>query len=135
MEYGGTNIASLWYAPVKGTSSRMDVGRSTIVFDRMREAIRLLDSNPEDHDSSMHLGETDSESILRGTYLRDALLRSFKPQALSEPEPEGDERPPIQEALPITRSILTDDMRIQSWAKRYSVPSPIVMEGDPVLRD
>ena len=93
MEYGGTNIASLWYAPVKGTSSRMDVGRSTIVFDRMREAIRLLDSNPEDHDSSMHLGETDSESILRGTYLRDVLLRSFKPQALSEPEPEGDERP------------------------------------------
>lgn len=84
----------------------------------------------------------DREYILQGTYLRDILLRTFGDE-------EGvDEHDALQEADDVSyvmRSDLDhsptegaegafkDDMRIQSWAKRYSKENPVVIEGDPVI--
>lgn len=84
----------------------------------------------------------DREYILQGTYLRDILLRTFGD------EDHVDEHDALQEAddvSHVTRSVLDhspteaadgafkDDMRIQSWAKRYSKENPVVIEGDPVI--
>jgi hypothetical protein len=86
----------------------------------------------------------ESELVLLGTHLRDVILRSFS----SSDDPHGpkhfqaadDASYAGHEALDHSwkigdehGGIFKDDMRIQSWAKRYSRVKPIRVEGDPEL--
>ncbi|EJU00563.1 P-loop containing nucleoside triphosphate hydrolase protein [Dacryopinax primogenitus] len=142
---------------------RLDFGSNNINFARMRAAIEALAHNPAEHEFAAQGG--DSEYILRGTFVRDALLRSFKPLAGMETpraveteisgrpvperlaesamaelpaEPRAGEVHPILSAFdPLPNrppsGAFTHDQLIQSWARRYRRPNPIVVEGDPVL--
>ncbi|KAH8114864.1 P-loop containing nucleoside triphosphate hydrolase protein [Phellopilus nigrolimitatus] len=104
---------------------RLDLGHSNAVFERMREAIARLQCNPgyiERYPDNIP-GKT--EIILRGTHLRDVLLKSFaskKNSALDQ-----------QHACRLRPGAFSEDMRIQSWTQRYRRPNPVVVEGDPVL--
>ena len=122
----------------------MDVGRSSIVFDRMRAAVTQLNYSAEDQDSTMSLGESDRENVLQGTYLRDVVLRSFKShtppsEAEMDTEIEASQTEPQADSgsedtpFPSLDGIFEDDFRIHSWATRFSRPDPIAVEGDPVL--
>ncbi|TRM69680.1 P-loop containing nucleoside triphosphate hydrolase protein, partial [Schizophyllum amplum] len=131
---------------------RLDLGRSNIVYERTKTAISQLRQDPLQI-QNMDAGRK-KEYITQGTYLRDVLLQSFKPVQ------SGDESAEIDPATvsansrelhapdshyPVTvldhesrtrhdnRGIFKDDMRIQSWADRYSRPNPIAAEGDPEL--
>uniref|UniRef100_A0A0W0FZN0 P-loop containing nucleoside triphosphate hydrolase protein n=1 Tax=Moniliophthora roreri TaxID=221103 RepID=A0A0W0FZN0_MONRR len=97
------------------------------------------------------------EHILNGTYLRDVLLRSFMPS--DHPHPHRPLQSPDDEAY-VDQSVIDHDyhhdsldtdtelpapplsdhsgifkqnMLVHSWAKRYSKPNPVVVEGDPPL--
>ncbi|KZO91754.1 P-loop containing nucleoside triphosphate hydrolase protein [Calocera viscosa TUFC12733] len=145
---------------------RLDFGTNDVTFRRMRAAIDALNQDPAEHEFAEMDG---SEYMLRGTLLRDALLRSFKPvpeaQASSmEPPPDLTERdgsempvPPVPaeadapEAFPLLAEphppgeinnteperkptgAFASDQLIQSWARRYRRPNPVVVEGDPKL--
>ncbi len=95
-------------------------------------ALQEDNSNPE------------SQLVLLGTHLRDVILRSFSPSDdAHEPkhfQAADDASYAAHDALDhswkITGEhggIFKDDMRIQSWAKRYSRVNPIRAEGDPEL--
>lgn len=124
---------------------RLDVGRSNIVYERMRTAIANLHQDPQMQEEADVL--TDRQLILQGTQLRDVLLRTFDPSA-ADPhahitlQPADEVAYPPHEALEHpgkSTSELSDmgafrnDMRIQSWATRYAEIDPVVVEGDPVL--
>jgi hypothetical protein len=78
--------------------------------------------------------------------LRDILLRSSQPDETKN-EPEEDAFQPesafvadegaLQVEEPASAADMSgafkDDQRIHSWARRYSQPDPIVMDGDPPL--
>jgi hypothetical protein len=109
----------------------------------MRDAINSLSANPVDQEyQSDGLRQ---QVILQGTYLRNILLRSFSPECQ-----RGHDHVALQApddvAYPATDSLDHDarmpekgagafqgDMRIQSWARRYSRAHPVRVEGDPVL--
>ncbi|KAG5219491.1 P-loop containing nucleoside triphosphate hydrolase protein [Salix suchowensis] len=80
---------------------RLDVGRSNIIFERMRTAISHFKHDVRAQESIEPAA--DREYILQGTYLRDILLRTFG-------EEEGvDEHDALQEADDVsyvTRSVL-----------------------------
>lgn len=123
---------------------RLDVGRSNIVFDRMRTAIARFNHDPQALDNQdQALSSSDRQFILHGTHLRDVLLRSFSPET---PSLHGPLQPPDEVAyVPRGRlehdsreardhgGAFKEDMHIQSWARRYSRINPIVIDGDPVL--
>ena len=128
---------------------RLDVGRSGIVYDRMRKAISQLNYDPA-HAEAMEIHAKDRELILQGTYLRDILLRSFAPEDHEAEEDvddpfdyinymEEEELPPRVDGEDEPAAALTLDglfrldSHIQSWARRYSQPNPVVVEGDPLL--
>ncbi|KAI0799882.1 P-loop containing nucleoside triphosphate hydrolase protein [Irpex lacteus] len=130
---------------------RIDVGRSNIVFDRMSDAIKLMKCDPSKvEEAEAMLGKwegwdtKDRELILQGTYLRDVLLRGFKGRrAIIEDEYEDDlfyadeefdevEAQEQHSKLDLS-GLFKDDSRIASWARRYSEPDPVWVEGDPVL--
>lgn len=124
-------------------SWRLDVGRSNIIFERMRTAISHFNHDPlaiEHSDTSHMYGR---QLILQGTHLRDVLLRSFSPAVTSTHRPlqAADEVSYISHDTlehPSRQSGNHDgafkgDMRIQSWAKRYSEVNPVRVEGDPIL--
>lgn len=82
--------------------------------------------------------------MLHGTYLRHILLDSFSPTSESThstPLQRADEvEYPSHETLDhgskvlkVSRGAFKQDMRIMSWAKRYTRPNPVIVEGDPVL--
>lgn len=125
-------------------SFRLDLGQSNTVFERMRRAMshfnydpRLLERSAENTDAQ--------ELILRGTELRNVLLRSFVPHESSLDEPHHVQDP--EEPHYLDHNILEhpsrlsgngagafrDDCRIRSWAKRYQRRDPVVIEGDPIL--
>lgn len=125
-------------------ASRLDVGRSSIVFDRMRAAIGRLGCDVASQESSPEADASDREFILQGTYLRDVLLRSFRPpmSAAAEDTVDGEQTSSpsgpladydLRTSEPSPKGIFAADMRIQSWARRYSRKEPLVVEGDPVL--
>ncbi|KAG5650472.1 hypothetical protein H0H81_012135, partial [Sphagnurus paluster] len=121
---------------------RLDVGRSDIVFQRMREAIECLHHDPQVYEAA---SATEPQPFLLGTHLRDVLLRTFEPseephehigvQAADEvaylPHAELEHRGSTTDATQF--GAFKDDMRIQSWARRYAEPEPVVVEGDPIL--
>ncbi|KAI0270758.1 AAA domain-containing protein [Gloeopeniophorella convolvens] len=122
---------------------RLDLGQSNIVYERMSQAIGQLHQDPQtlEKDTS----SPGSELVLLGTHLRDVLLRSFSAA-------EGSHEPrlmqPVDDAsyaghdvldhpastLDVQGGMFKDDMRIQSWARRYSRADPVRVEGDPELR-
>ncbi|TFY81080.1 hypothetical protein EWM64_g2933 [Hericium alpestre] len=121
---------------------RLDVGRSNMIYERMKAAIDNLQMDPALQEA--YVSSPDREFVLQGTHLRDILLHSFSP-ALPEHH-----RTPVQDAQDpnyVPHEVLEhpsrikgrhegafkDDMLIQSWARRYGRPNPVVMEGDPVL--
>lgn len=104
-------------------SWRLDLGTSNVVYQRMRDAIRGLNSNPAEQENSGREGS----SIQKGTYLRDVLLRSFSP-GNSPDLPDG-----VQLPWTAHEGAFSQDQRIQSWAKRHSLPVPLRIEGDPDL--
>ena len=119
---------------------RLDVGRSNIIFDRMRTAISHFNHNP----LSLERSDPSSEHyIFQGTHLRDVLLRTFSPALSSTHAPlqAADDVNYISYETLEHRSresgdhngAFKDDMRVRSWAKRYSEVNPVRVEGDPVL--
>jgi hypothetical protein len=86
----------------------------------------------------------DGELVLLGTHMRDVFLRSFSQSGVYEPKPfqaADDTSYAAHETLdhPVqigaeNGGMFRDDMRIQSWARRYSRVNPVRVEGDPELR-
>jgi hypothetical protein len=119
---------------------RLDVGRSNIIFERMRTAILHFNHDPAVLEASQ---THDRQFVIQGTHLRDVLLRSFSPASTSlhQPLQAPDEVEYVShETLEHQRrddhepgGAFKDDMRIQSWAQRYARPDPIEMDGDPLL--
>jgi hypothetical protein len=117
---------------------RLDLGKTNIAFERMRAAITHLH-----HDPSIQAERP--ELILQGTYLRDILLKSFSSARTTEQGtatlqgPDDVHYPPHEKLDHGSRisgeheGIFRDDMRIRSWAKRYSMVNPLKIEGDPKL--
>lgn len=119
---------------------RLDVGRSNIIFERMRAAILHFNHDP----AVLEVGQTpDRQFVIQGTHLRDVFLRSFSPASTSLHQPL--QAP--NEVQYVSHDTLEhqsrderehggaykDDMRIQSWARRFAKTNPIEMDGDPAL--
>jgi len=121
-------------------SWRLDVGRSNIIFDRMRTAISHFNHNAS---SLEHPDPSIGHYIFQGTHLRDVLLRTFSPALSSTHAPlqAADDVDYIShETLEHSsrergdhNGAFKNDMRIRSWVKRYSEVNPVRVEGDPVL--
>ncbi|KAG6902936.1 hypothetical protein C0995_009328 [Termitomyces sp. Mi166 len=122
---------------------RLDVGHSSIIYERLREAVSHLHHDPGVYEEASHL---DPQPMLVGTHLRDVLLRTF--DSLEESSAHVGLQAPDEVAyLPHEKlehfwrgtpgsgqfGAFKDDMRIQSWARRYAEPNPVVIEGDPVI--
>jgi hypothetical protein len=108
----------------------------------MCHAVTQLHQDPRilEEDNSNPEGEL----ILLGTHMRDVILHSFSPSdGVYEPKPfqaADDPSYAAHETLdhpvqigPENGGIFRDDMRIQSWARRYSRVNPVRVEGDPEL--
>ena len=125
------------------SSWRLDVGRSNVIFRRMRTAISHFNHNPLSLEQSDVSSAFDRQLIFQGTHLRDVLLRSFSPAMTSA-------HAPLQAADDVSYishetlehasrdsgdhcGSFNDDMRIRSWARRYSEANPVRVEGDPLL--
>ena len=119
---------------------RLDVGRSNIVYERMRAAILHFNHDPAALEASQ---ASDRQFVIQGTHLRDVLLRSFSPASTSlhQPLQAPDECRYVSHGTLEHSSrdehehggAFKDDMRIQSWAQRYARLDPIEMDGDPVI--
>lgn len=120
----------------------MDLGQSSIAYERMCSAVTRLHRDPRilEEDNS----NPDIELVLLGTQLRDVILRSFSPSdGVYEPKPfqaADDASYSAHDALdhPVQigaehGGIFGGDMRIQSWARRHSRVKPVRVEGDPEL--
>lgn len=111
---------------------RLDVGQCNVVFDRMEEAIRQLRHDP-DAPISPQNKTSGPEAIIRGTYVRDILLRSFGHRAQLEGAFGSALNLARQEITFSLEGVFNEDARVVSWIRRYSHPNPVVVEGDPVL--
>ncbi|KAA1474060.1 P-loop containing nucleoside triphosphate hydrolase protein [Dentipellis sp. KUC8613] len=121
---------------------RLDIGLHNMVYERMRTAISQLNQDPAEQE--VYVTARNRQLILQGTHLRDVLLRSFSPalpahqhvpvQAADDPSYVAHEtlEHPSRMAGDM-EGVFKDDMRIQSWARRYSLLNPVRIEGDPVL--
>ncbi|TFK37679.1 P-loop containing nucleoside triphosphate hydrolase protein [Crucibulum laeve] len=125
---------------------RIDLGRPNIIFERMRTAIRNLNHDPQQLEETPV--SSDREFILQGTHLRDVLLRTYDPNSTHHEhrmlqDPDDPEYPSYDVLEHANRAngefghmgAFKDDMRIQSWAARYSLPKPLMVDGDPVLEN
>ncbi|KAJ6570724.1 P-loop containing nucleoside triphosphate hydrolase protein [Mycena sp. CBHHK59/15] len=124
---------------------RMDVGRSNIVYERMRNAISYLNHDPQQLEVAAM--SADRELLLQGTHLRDVILRSSQPTVDEVREEsgvefdgeagfvsdEGARKDETPTGSTDTYGAFKDDQRIHNWARRYSHPIPLVVEGDPTL--
>lgn len=90
------------------------------------------------------ISSSDRQFILQGTHLRDTLLRSFTPsfehshsaplQSADDPSYVSHDTLEHEGKLDgDTGGAFKDDMRIQSWARRYMRQNPVQVEGDPLL--
>ena len=117
----------------------------------MLEAIADLNCDPataEIHPIHSEGPHKDHELRQEGTFLRDILLRkytlqqqrtedsdedSFAQVAMDLEQDEGPVEVQPTPTSPPLDGLFKHDARIQSWAKRYSLPNPLVIEGDPDL--
>lgn len=121
---------------------RLDLGQSSIAYERMCQAVTRLHHDPriilEDNSNP------ESELVLLGTHLRDVILNSFSPSdGVYEPKPfqaADDASYTAHDTLDHPAQIgaehggvFGDDMRIKSWARRHSHVNPVRVEGDPEL--
>ena len=109
----------------------------------MRAAVKQLNYDPSTQEPQLGFEDPNRQTILQGTHLRDIILRGFSPSTASsiEQDNSGVEETTSSSSL-VTEPQVTDnrgmfknDLLIQSWATRYSSPDPIVVEGDPILKD
>ncbi|KAK0476056.1 P-loop containing nucleoside triphosphate hydrolase protein [Armillaria novae-zelandiae] len=98
-----------------GGAWRLDLGHSSLVHLRMREAIGHLHRDVGEQEAVM---APDREEALNGTHLKDVILRGYD---------QGD----MEGAG--TGGVFSDNQVIYSWARRYMRPNPVVVEGDPVI--
>ncbi|KAL0580423.1 hypothetical protein V5O48_001576 [Marasmius crinis-equi] len=139
---------------------RIDLGQSQYIFDLMKEAVYAFDDDVATQEKARVVEEgREQQYILRGTHLRDVLLRSFAPsdhphshRPLQSPDAKeyvdksdidhGYRRDMLDSEgehskihLPKSNSsgVFSENMLIHSWAARYSRPNPVVVEGDPPL--
>jgi regulator of nonsense transcripts 1 len=126
---------------------RLDLGRTAIIFERMRKAISTFHYDLDFVEKIT--GSADEEYVLLGTGLRDVLLRSGgSSKALPSGSPEFHAlQAPDDTSYPKDvlshdvrefssknfEGVFKDDMRIRSWAERYSFEDPLIVEGDPIL--
>ena len=130
--------------------SRLDLGCSLITYDRMRAAIESLDCDPEIMEQGAENNSESEEVILEGTALRDVLLKSFanlddaeessrhaqdpaEPHYLPHETLEHESRLDMDKGVHTLRGAFMENQLIQSWARRYRHPNPVVVEGDPDL--
>ncbi|EJD43040.1 P-loop containing nucleoside triphosphate hydrolase protein [Auricularia subglabra TFB-10046 SS5] len=155
----GTRIDVCFPAKVPGLEKsawRLDATLSDIAHQRMLNAIETLNADPA---QIARQSTPTTQYILQGTRLRDALLRHSpipdqRPAASQEPPRSQEPATVLDHDLPDAhpasevqqeveaelRAVLGShasplmlDQRIQSWARRYSRPDPIVLPGDPEL--
>ncbi|KAG6853864.1 hypothetical protein C0991_000625 [Blastosporella zonata] len=123
---------------------RLDIGQSSLIYERLREAVLSLQHDPNVYERASH---ANPQPIMVGTHLRDVLLRTFQPSAEESVVHHGLQG--ADEVAYLSRDELEhpckgaaegaqfgafkDDMRIQSWARRYAQQDPIIVEGDPVI--
>lgn len=127
---------------------RLDLAMTNVIFERMRRAITSFHCDLDLLEQQPGLGRV--ENILFGTGLRDVLLRST--HLLGNAQGQGHEglnmlQAPDDVFYPKDvlshdvrefpqdefKGLFKEDMRIYSWAERYSLDNPLVMEGDPDL--
>lgn len=132
--------------PVDEGSWRLDLGRPNIVFERMRAAVKYMEHDPQQLEFATPVKS--EQYILQGTHLRDVILRTF------DPNHENHEHVPLQAPDDVQypshdvlergigqvenfsdMGLFKDDMRIQSWARRYARDVPLVMDGDPKFEE
>ncbi|KAF5314486.1 hypothetical protein D9619_011769 [Psilocybe cf. subviscida] len=119
---------------------RIDMGQPAHSFERMRAAVNCFEHDPVELQRTTP--DEGGEHVLQGTSIRDILLKSF----MDEPSEHGETTTttdcPVNVAMTTSEDlgcpfqyggIFKDDQRIQSWARRYSRPDPVVVEGDPPL--
>ncbi|KAK2466612.1 hypothetical protein APHAL10511_000870 [Amanita phalloides] len=132
--------------PIDDGHWRLDVGISNLIYERMRTAVTRFN-----HDVDLQepcFIDNDEQMVLCGTHLRDVFLRSFSPEHAHLPQPlqaPDDVDYPSHQRLDRGSFLgkgrsgydqmgaFRDDMRIQSWARRYAEIDPLVLEGDPDL--
>ncbi|KAH6904509.1 P-loop containing nucleoside triphosphate hydrolase protein [Coprinopsis sp. MPI-PUGE-AT-0042] len=109
---------------------RIDLGKSNIVFERMKEAISQFTFNAKVLEDTTPASGT--EWAIRGTHLRDVLLEGFVPE---EDSLVPGDKPAAQQAIltPTSNGAFADDVRISDWVHRYLQPIPEVKEGDMPL--
>lgn len=121
---------------------RLDVDHSQAVYVRMREAIADLHHDPH-HDPIFTELSSDNQIILQGTSLRDVILRTFSPNEQhphvplqSSDDVEYMPKHALEHGITVNADnlgLFKDNQLIHSWARRYSRPDPVVVEGDPIL--
>lgn len=123
----------------------MDLGTSAIAYQRMCEAINSFAFDPEKIEKDPFNNHEKKEYLLRGMQLRDVLLKSFSVPKELQPETRHLQDPKEQHYVGRDKlehesrldsqvaGAFSQDQLIQSWARRYRGPNPVVVEGDPVL--
>ncbi|EJD05026.1 P-loop containing nucleoside triphosphate hydrolase protein [Fomitiporia mediterranea MF3/22] len=123
---------------------RLDLGTSNIAFQRMYDAINKLAKDPEMIEKDPQNLSDNKMYRLEGTGLRDVLLKSFaEPKELQRQshhlQDPGEQHYLSHDQLEHDSRIdqaggaLSENQLIQSWARRYRQPDPVVVEGDPPL--
>ena len=125
---------------------RLDVGISNFIYDRIRASLTRFNNDVRQQEP--HFVHNDQQMMVQGTHLRDVLLRSFSPEHVHLPqtlqEPDDVDYPShekLDHGITVGKGksgyehmgAFRDDMRIQSWARRYAEIDPVVIEGDPDL--
>ena len=111
---------------------RIDLGKSDIVFVRMKDAISSLSYNVKVLEDTVPPYGT--EWAMKGTFLRDVLLESFVPKGESESPTSNDDPLTRQVTLPqISQGAFDEEPQISDWVRRYSQDTPEVHEGDMPL--
>jgi hypothetical protein len=126
----------------KRDPQRLDLGQSNIAYERMCTAVAQLHQDPQilERDNS----DPGTELVLLGTHLRDVFLRSFsssegahKRKSFQAADDASYAAHGVLDHPGLTGveqgGVFKDDLRIQSWARRYSRVEPIRVEGDPEL--
>ncbi|KIY47635.1 P-loop containing nucleoside triphosphate hydrolase protein [Fistulina hepatica ATCC 64428] len=133
---------------------RLDIRNSNIAASRMTQAVNAMHDDCASQDTNRYVDSAGRirETILRGTYLRSELLQGFRPPPETIDMTNSEVSPWLgfDESLEDVNSelanvafddsaqksgIFNEDQFIHSWARRYSRPDPIVMDGDPPMLD